>query len=211
MRIWLIAAIATKIMNIENDNEYYLQHFKSLDMSNSSFSEIVFENCTFQGCNFSDATFHKCKFIECSFINSNLSNIAVKYTRFVDVSFEESKLIGVNWTTADWPRLNLPSPLAFTQCIINDSSFFGLSLTELTLEHCKAHDVDFRSANVSKAKLSHTDFTNSLFSKTNLKEADFSQAQNYSINIFNNEIKGAKFSKYEALSLLDSLEIELVD
>jgi uncharacterized protein YjbI with pentapeptide repeats len=198
-------------MNIENNNEYYSQNFKGLDLSSGSFTDIVFENCTFQGCNFSDAKFYKCKFLECTFSNSNLSNLAVNYTRFVDVNFEESKLIGVNWTTADWPRLNLSSPLRFTQCIINDSSFFGLFLTELTLEHSKAHDVDFRNGNFSKANFTHTDFTNSLFSKTNLKEADFSEAQNYSIDVFNNEIKGARFSKYEALSLLDSLEIELVD
>lgn len=204
-------ALRLTSMNIEDNNKYYSQNFKGLDFSNNSYSDIVFENCTFHGCNFSDAKFYKCKFLESTFNNSNLSNLAVNYTRFVDVNFEECKLIGVNWTTADWPRLNLSSPLAFTQCIINDSSFFGLFLAELTLEHCKAHDVDFRSGNFSKAKFIHTDFTNSLFSKTNLKEADFSEAQNYTIDVFNNEIKGAKFSKYEALSLLDSLEIELVE
>lgn len=198
-------------MSIEDNNEYYSQNFKSLDLSNRDFSDIVFENCTFQTCNFSDAKFHQCKFLECSFNNSNLSNLAIKYTRFVDVNFVECKLIGINWTTADWPRLNLSSPLAFSQCIMNDSSFFGLSLTELVLEHCKAHDVDFRNGNFSKAKFAHTDFTSSLFSKTNLREADFSEAQNYTIDVFNNEIKGARFSRYEALSLLDSLEIELVD
>jgi uncharacterized protein YjbI with pentapeptide repeats len=79
------------------------------------------------------------------------------------------------------------------------------------LEHCKAHDVDFRSGSFTKAKFTNTDFTNSLFSKTNLKEADFSEAQNYTIDIFNNDIKGARFSRYEALSLLDSLEIDLID
>ena len=198
-------------MNIANNNEYNSKAFKSLSLSNNSYSDIVFENCTFESCNFSDSKFNKCKFIECLFNNSNLSNVAINYTRFVDIIFQECKLIGVNWPTADWPRLNLSSPIVFNQCIINDSSFFGLFLAELTLEHCKAHDVDFRSANISKGKFSHTDFTNSLFSKTNLKEADFSEAQNYIIDIFNNEIKGARFSRYEALSLLDSLDIELVD
>jgi uncharacterized protein YjbI with pentapeptide repeats len=198
-------------MNIEDNNEYYSQVFKGLDLNNGSFSDIVFENCTFQTCNFSDAKFRDCKFLECHFNNTNLSNLAIHHTRFVDVNFEECKLIGVNWTSADWPRLNLSSPLAFIQCIMNDSSFFGLSLPELRLEHCKAHDVDFRSGNFSKAKFVHTDFTNSLFSKTNLREADFSEAQNYNIDVFNNDIKNARFSKYEALSLLGSLEIELVD
>ena len=198
-------------MNIENDNEYYAQNFKGLDSSKKQFSSIVFENCIFQSCNFSDSTFQSCKFIECNFSDSNLSNIAISHTRFVDIEFEGCKLVGINWTTADWPRFNLSSPLSFKKCILNDSSFLGLSLEEIILEHCRAHDVDFRNGNFAKAKFSYTDFTNSLFSKTNLKEADFSEAQNYTIDLFNNDIKGAKFSKYEALSLLDSLGIELVD
>jgi len=204
-------SIITNAMNIEDSAEYYAKNFKGLDASNRHFSSIVFENCIFQSCNFSDARFNSCKFIECNFNDSNLSNVAINHTRFVDVEFEGCKLVGINWTTADWPRLNLSSPLTFAQCILNDSSFFGLSLGELILEHCKAHDVDFRNGNFAKAKFNNTDFTNSLFSKTNLQQADFSEAQNYTIDVFSNDIKGAKFSKYEALSLLDSLGIELVD
>jgi uncharacterized protein YjbI with pentapeptide repeats len=119
--------------------------------------------------------------------------------------------VGVDWTKADWPRHSFAANLKFNECIINDSSFFGLNFSELVLEHCKAHDVDFRNGNFSKAKFCYTDFTGSLFSKTNLKQADFSEAENYDIDIFNNEITGARFSRYEAVRLLDSLDIELVD
>lgn len=198
-------------MDLKNHSEYFSEIFDNLDVTGESFTEITFENCTFQQCNFSDAQFYKCKLVDCVFSASNLSNIKVDYSKFFDVSFKESKLVGVDWTKADWPRFNFTAPISFSDCIINDSSFFGLGLSELKLEHCKAHDVDFRNGNFTKSKFLHTDFTNSLFMKTNLREADFSEAENYDIDIFNNEIKLARFSRHEAVRLLNGLDIELVD
>ncbi|HCS64192.1 MAG TPA: hypothetical protein DIW64_08990 [Cellvibrio sp.] len=198
-------------MNIENSQEYFSKTFDNLGSTDESFTETIFENCTFQQCNFSGTRFYKCKFVDCVFTASNLSNINLDCSKFFDVSFNESKLVGVDWTKADWPRFNFTAPISFSGCILNDSSFFGLGLSELKLEHCKAHDVDFRNGNFTKAKFSYTDLTNSLFMKTDLREADFSEAENYDIDIFDNNIKKAIFSRHEAVRLLNSLDIELVD
>lgn len=198
-------------MSIENNNEYFSQTFTGMDLAGASLSEVIFENCIFQQCNFSDVRFYKCKFVECVFTASNLSNIRVDYSKFFDTSFNESKLVGVDWTKADWPRFNFTAPISFSECIINDSSFFNLNLSKLVLEHCKAQDVDFRNGNFTTAKFIFTDFSNSLFMKTNLQEADFSEAENYDIDIFNNEIKAARFSRLEAVRLLNCLDIDLVD
>ena len=198
-------------MTLTNNSEYFSQTFTGIDAAGESFSEIVFENCIFQQCNFSEVRFYKCKFVDCAFSASNLSNLSIDYSKFFDVSFKESKLVGVNWTKADWPRFNSNAPISFSECIINDSSFFNLSLSELVLEHCKAQDVDFRNCTLSKARFCYTDLTNSLFFKTNLREADFSEAENYDIDIFNNDIKTAKFSRIEAVRLLNCLDVDLVD
>lgn len=198
-------------MTFENQAEYFSRTFSGLDVAGEAFTEVTFEECTFESCNFTDARFYKCKFIDCSFSACNLSNVQIPYSKFSDVSFNASKLVGVDWTKADWPRFNFISPLKFNECIINDSSFFGLDLIELTLEYCKAHDVDFRNGNFEKGQFCFTDFTNSLFMKTNLQEADFSEAKNYDIDIFNNTIKSARFTRMEALGLLTCLDIELID
>lgn len=79
------------------------------------------------------------------------------------------------------------------------------------MEECKAHDVDFRECNLTAASFTYTDFAHSLFRKTNLARANFTEAVNYDIDIQINEIKGAKFSRYEAARLLEGLGIELVD
>jgi fluoroquinolone resistance protein len=198
-------------MNIDNHSEYFSLTFSGLDLAGSSITEVIFENCTFHQCNFSDVRFYKCKFAECVFTASNLSNVKIDYSKFFDTSFTESKLVGIDWTKAEWPRFNFTAPISFNECIINDSSFFNLNLSELILEYCKAHDVDFRNGNFSKAKFLYTDFSGSLFMKTNLQEADFSEAENYNIDIFNNDIKAARFSRLEAIRLLNCLDIELVD
>ncbi len=87
----------------------------------------------------------------------------------------------------------------------------GLNLAELVLEECKAHYVDFRDGDFRDSNFSYCDFSNSLFNKTNLSGADFSEATEYNIDIYLNELRGAKFSRYEAVRLLECLEIELLD
>nr|WP_245680758.1 hypothetical protein [Veronia pacifica] len=47
--------------------------------------------------------------------------------------------------------------------------------------------------------------------RTNLQDVDFTDSTAYAIDILENQIKGATFSRYEALNLLNSLDIELVD
>jgi len=196
---------------VAEPTRHFSEHLTGLKSPASSISLTEYESCTFKDCDFSEMVFTGCKFIDCTFTACNLSLIEVGGSRFRDVVFRECKVIGVNWTKASWPRLALSSPLKFHKCIINDSSFFGLSLEEIVIEECKAHDVDFREGNFSRANFSFTDFTHSLFGKTSLAGADLSEAMNYDIDVHENDIKHALFSRQEAIRLLDSLEIELVD
>jgi uncharacterized protein YjbI with pentapeptide repeats len=192
-------------------NQYVSQRFTDLQLTQQKIKQKEFDNCLFKGCNFSETEFSQCKFNECHFINCNLSLIKVDKCMFFDTLFEESKVIGINWTRATWPSLKLTCPIRFIKCIINDASFMGLSIREIAIIECKAHDVDFRDADCYQADFSHTDLLNSLFNKSNLSYANFAEAFNYQIDIFHNEIKGAKFTLPEAANLLRSLDIELLD
>lgn len=198
-------------MNLNNNSEYYSETFEDVDFSHADLNSIEFEGCTFRHCNFSESTFDRCNFVDCEFNGCNLTLANVQYSRFSDVVFHESKLVGVDWTKAAWPRLVFTSPIKFYKSIINDSSFYGLSLSDLAIEECKAHNVDFREGDFSNGNFTYSDLTGSLFSKTKLVRADFSEAVNYDIDIFNNLLKHAKFTRFEAVNLLSALEIELVD
>lgn len=191
--------------------EHYGQEFINHSLSRNEFNEELFDGCTFEGCDFSESSFSRCTFCDCRFVNCNLSVIKIGYSRFVDVVFDECKLVGVDWTQGQWPRLGLGSPLIFKQCVINASSFYGLHLKDCVIEDCRAHDVDFRGADFSGADFSSTDLLNSLFASTTLISANFFNAINYTIDINNNQIKHARFCRLEAVRLLESLDIELVD
>jgi len=196
---------------IDNNQDYYSKTFSHLSMNEQAIEGVEFEDCTFSECDFTEAVFKKCRFIECSFTQCNLSVITIAQSQFTEVSFEHCKLIGVDWTRAMWSQLRLSATLTFKHCVLNDSSFFGLSLDEIKLIECKAHEVDFRNASVCHAQFTYTDFTGSLFGKTNLSGADFTEAVNYDIDIFDNKLDKAKFTRHEAVRLLNGLDIELLD
>ena len=86
---------------------------------------------------------------------------------------QESKLIGIDWTRASWPRHVFHAPIGFYQCLLNDSSFFGLNLDELRIEACKEQDLDFREGHFCRANFRDTDLARSLFGNTHLIGADF--------------------------------------
>jgi len=187
------------------------QRYQGLDLAGRDLSGHTFEDCAFSGCNLSGALLARGKFLDCHFSHSNLSLARVAHSRWRAVVFEDCKLVGVNWTSAAWQRLATAAPLEFHRCILNDSSFLGLSLEELVLEHCKLREVDFREANLSRACLVGSEFGMSLFNRTNLAGADFTDATDFDIDVLNNTLKGARFSRHEAVRLLYGLGIELVD
>ena len=198
-------------MILDEKNEYWSDTFDGLDFSNAEVDSKEFDGCTFNKCNFSEATFRRCNFSDCNFTNCNLSLVKIEYSKFSDVSFYESKLIGINWTKAVWPTFVLGVRIMFYKCIVNDSSFYGLTLQGMALEECKAHNVDFREGDFSNSNFTYSELSGCFFANTNLSGADFSEAIDYDIDIYRNTIKKAKFSRFEAVRLLDSLEVELVD
>lgn len=198
-------------MSALGDSNYDSQAFRELDLAGQCLSGVEFEDCRFFQCNFSETHFERCNFVDCEFENCDLNLLNLGYSKLSEVVFRSCKLRGVDWGRVSWPRVLFSSPVEFSECLLDDSSFYGLALPDLTLEGCRLCRVDFREADLSGANLQGADLSKAQFSKTVLAKADFRGAENYSIDIFSNRIGAAKFSRYEAMSLLDSLDIELSD
>jgi fluoroquinolone resistance protein len=204
-------SIGSDAVDLNKQHEYQSEHFKNIDCAGATVDACEFTECLFDKCNFSGVVFNRCKFVDCEFVQCNLSNAKLNYSKFSEVCFRDSKVIGVDWTQVAWPRFIFTSPIKFFQCILSDSSFYGLNLRELVLQECKAHNIDMREGDFSQANFTYTDLTGSLFMNTNLSAADFSEATNYDIDVFRNVIKHARFSRFEAMRLLDALDIEITD
>jgi len=199
------------VQTLDNNETYFEVVFDKLSLAFSDLSGCEFEDCEFNDCDFRDMTLTQCKFVNCTFNRCNMSLMKVPRCRFYELAFNDCKLLGVDWTRATWSSFHLSVILCFKRCVLNDNSFFGLSLNELQLEECKLHDADFREADLSNAVMQACDFSHSLFAHTNLYQADLSDSYHFTLNVLDNNIAKAKFSRYEALSLLTSLGIELVD
>ncbi|MCL1126252.1 pentapeptide repeat-containing protein [Shewanella surugensis] len=194
-----------------NNGEYFECIFDNVNVSPQHFSGMEFEECTFNDCDFNEATFKHCRFIHCHFNRCQMSVIKWLYTELFDVKFIECKLVGVDWTQADWPTFRLVPELIFKQCMLNGGSFFGLTLHEVVLDECKLHDVDFREGDFKHSKMINCDLSQSLFIRTQLQQVDFTDSVHFDINILNNSLTKATFSRLEAMSLLQGLDITLVD
>jgi len=191
-----------------NDKQNYSKEkFAKIHQNKIKFSDIEFSDCTFIDCNFMECEFYNCSFTNCTFSNCDLSLLKVTNSRFVDVSFKQSKAIGIDWTKAGGVSSRMPLSIHFFDSVINYSSFFGLSLHNMQIIHCSVHDVDFTEAKLNNAHLQKSDFFNSRFLHTDLTKADFVDAINYLIDPTANIVKKAKFSVPEVMSLLRGFEI----
>jgi uncharacterized protein YjbI with pentapeptide repeats len=132
-------------------------------------------------------------------------------TKMSGVEFAGCKMIGIDWTMADCKSLLSADPLRFRDSLLNDSNFFGLNLADMVMQSCQAKEVDFRNGSFQKADFSGSDFKGALFGSTHLEKANFTDAVNTQIDLRANHLKGAIFSRYEALFLLESMGIVLVD
>lgn len=129
-------------------------------------------------------------------MNCDLSLIKLNQSEFINISFEECKMLGINWTEAK----NIIN-LNFKKSKLNHSSFYGLKLKDLQIEECIACEVDFVNTEMIKAKLCNSDLQGSKFNNTNLSGSDLSNAKNYYLNPNYNKITKAKFSIPDVLNL----------
>jgi uncharacterized protein YjbI with pentapeptide repeats len=200
----------TDISGKDGEKEYADRVFDGLLLKKAEILSKQFYSCVFKNCDFTGAVFRFCKFPDCRFESCNLSLVRVSGSLFGGAAFKDSKLIGVNWTEAAWPRVTVAAAPQFLNCVISDSNFLGLPLAGAVIKNCLARDADFRETDLARADLAGTDFAASLFGKTNLNGADLTRARNYAIRVGDNRVKGAKFSMPEALALLYCLDIKIV-
>lgn len=198
------------MLSIVDGLDCFAEDFKNVTLHGEKIKKAEFESCTFVSCDFSETFFLSCRFIECRFENCNLSLVKLTDTKMSDVTFVSCKIVGVDWTMCDYKSLLSAEPLRFVESILDDGNFYGLKLEDLVMKECRVKEVDFREATLQKADFSGSDFKGALFENTHLEYANFTDAQNTYIDIRKNHLKKATFNRYEALFLLEIMDITLV-
>jgi uncharacterized protein YjbI with pentapeptide repeats len=196
--------------DILSDSEYTQTPFKALSYSEDLIERTAFYECRFENCTFAEVRFVACRFYDCVFKDCDLSLATVSACVFSEATFEQCKLVGVNWAEMSQDTL-IQKPLNFFQCVLNYSTFIGLTLKGIRIAACVAWDVDFSDVDLREADCQKTDFAESHFRHTDLTRADFTDAKNYAIDPEINALTGAKFSLPEAINILRSMDIELTE
>lgn len=200
------SALSNKLCD---QTRYHDQDFRQVELAGQRLTGSEFHDCRFEECAFAESIFQGCRFVDCAFKECDLSLVQVPGSAFSATRFLDSRVIGVDWTQADWSGVSLGQPIGFERCALSHSTFIGLSLPGIQLKACLAADVDFREADLSRANFSDSDLDQSLFANTTLSKADFRTACNYHIAPGQNVLKGARFALPEAMSLLYNLDIDL--
>ncbi len=192
----------------EDGQQYDSATFTALAAPMQTFSHVDFVGCIFDRCIFTEGAFSHCSFTDCRFVGCDLSLARVPGSRFTDVRFASSKLLGIDWTKGgDAVISKLFLSVHFDDCLLNYATFFGLALRRGRFVGCIAREVDFREADLTEAVCSTSDFTGSKFHHTNLTKADFRHATGYAINPATNTVAKARFSLPDAVSLLSAFDI----
>lgn len=108
---------------ITDQGQYECVTFTRLTIEGRTFIGVDFTACVFDHCTFTECTFSPCSFTEYRFTACDLSLAAVPGTRFTDVEFATSKLVGIDWTkagdavwTASHDVARIPSVMAVRCC-----------------------------------------------------------------------------------------------
>lgn len=201
---------ATETAAVQDGQTYQDRVFRNLSLTRTTLTRIEFDGCTFERCAFAQGALYRCRFTNCRFLNCDLGMVQVTNARFFEVSFTDSKLIGIDWTKAGVSKVDRTLlTVGFEACVLDYCNFSGLSLKNTRMTRCSAKEVEFGQADLSGTDCSGTDFAGSTFLQTNLQKARLVGATNYAIDPRVNKIKGAVLSLPEAVALLTPFEVVL--
>lgn len=115
-------------------------------------------------------------------------------------------IVGLIWTSLDSGSISFPIG-RLEDCYLKYNEFEKTNFKKFDFKKSSIVDSNFIRCNLSESKFKNCDLKNTHFSECDLKKADFREAKGYEINPLNNLIKGAKFSREEAILLLKYLDI----
>lgn len=163
----------------------------------------VFDNCTFSKCDFSNAKIISCSFTDCFFNDCNLSMVNLGLSTLNNVHFRNCKILGVKFNHCH----DFIFHVDFDNCILDYSSFERRKMSKTRFKDASLKGVDFGEADIKQSKFIESDLDEAIFYNTSMQEADFTTAYNYGIDLSQNQIKKARFSKDGLAGLLSQFDI----
>lgn len=140
-----------------------------------------FEDCVFDHCRWVGTRVQNCRFNACTFDHCNFSGVVFSFTTMKDA-----------WLLNSAFRYNDFSGMALN----------GFDWTGAELQQCTFDDTRLAGASFYGVRLGGTRFT-----RCDLQKADLRTAEEYTIDLETNKLKGARFSFPDVVRLLDETGI----
>jgi len=174
------------------------ENFHSLDYSDpENILADSYENCIFSTCHFQAADLDKIRFENCTFDQCNFSMANLLDSRFQYCIFKGGKFLATDWSRAR--ELKEPK---FSHCNMEGSVFNHLDIRYGEFKDCHLIATSFLEVKLQDAVFCHSDLQEAIFEQCQMERCDFRGAKDYQIDIQQNTIRGAQFSRDEAIGLL---------
>lgn len=177
--------------------------YEGKDFTSNRLPKAEYDQCTFINCNFSGGYLDNTDFLECRFEDCNLSNANLKNTLFREVAFIHSKLMGLQFEDCSDFLLSF----RFRDCILDLSSFYGMTMKNTLFESCRLSGTEFTETNLKSAGFGNSNLENTRFKDCDLQGADFTTAYNFTIDPEKNQLRKARFSREGVVGLLRKYDI----
>ena len=177
------------------------------EINQATFNELFgvtdeYIDCMFKSVDFTANRLTLKKFIDCTFIECNLSNIDLKNATFRTCRFENSKCLGLNFSS-----VQTFANVEFIDSQLDYSSFQAMKIKKTIFKNCSLKETEFSEADCSGSDFSGSKCSGAHFTRANLSHCDFRNATDYNIEPTYTVLTKAKFSGPEVLSLLRSFDI----
>lgn len=169
----------------------------------NGISKETFDQCTFSKCDFSNARVTGCSFTDCIFTDCNFSMTDLLQTTLNNTEFSNCKMLGVKFNHCH----DFIFQVDFDKCILDYSSFERRKMVKTHFKDSSLKGVDFAGADLKQSKFINCDLNEAIFYNSNIQEVNFASAFNYIIDLSQNQIKKARFSKDGLAGLLSQFDI----
>ncbi|WP_299681787.1 pentapeptide repeat-containing protein [uncultured Dokdonia sp.] len=181
------------------------QNYQGIDYTSQGFSIGEYDNCTFTNCLFPELHISNTTFLECTFIDCNFTNTKFGGTTLNDVFFKGCKMIGIDLSVCNDFMLSIKAE----DSVLDLANCYQLNLSKTSFKECSLKEVDFTESNLSEVIFANCNLKDAIFDHTNLQKTDFKSALNYTIDLDQNTVKGAQFSKENIQGLLTKYGIKI--
>jgi len=160
--------------------------------------EPTFEDCEFAGCVVDGATLNAARFVDCRFSRCALLNVRVDGVAFRDVTFQSSKLQGLDFGRCS-PAL---FEVRFDDSSLSYCAFQSMDARRTTFSASKVEESEFVRVDLRKVAFTNTSLRGTRFEGCNLSGTDLRSAEHYMLDPSKNRMDGARVSMPWCASLL---------